>query len=386
MTYWKSDKVFSTNQKLRLSDFEKLEIQRNLPQAEDGNYYADAVFEGGGVKGMAFLGALRCFNDAGVRFRKVAGTSAGAITASLVAAGFSMQELEEIIGDLDFKTFLSQKKHFLILNGSPDNDLQGLHGLWMIANLALTGQKGQYSAVPFKEWLEGNLKQRQIETFQSFVLKEEEKLPWYKKRELKVVVSDISKQKMTLLPQDLPQYSQSPESFSVAEAVRLSMSIPFFFEPGVLGGSTIVDGGILSNFPLWVFDAESNTMPKCPTFGFQLTDEKPKPIKGVTDILMGMLSTMQVARDRQHMETHNQGRVFEIGTAGVSTTQFNLTKDNKDALYQEGYQAAKNFLLNRWSWKEHLKARGFSENEIKKEIEKSKKGIEKSERELPFAA
>ncbi|MEO0378315.1 MAG: patatin-like phospholipase family protein, partial [Cyanobacteria bacterium P01_A01_bin.17] len=71
-----------------LTEEEVAFIQTKLPsvKGEDGTqqYYADAVFEGGGVKGTAFLGALRCFDDAGIQFRKVAGTSAGAITAAMV--------------------------------------------------------------------------------------------------------------------------------------------------------------------------------------------------------------------------------------------------------------------------------------------------------------
>ena len=83
--------------RLCLSDAQIASIQTKLPRAADGKLYADAVFEGGGVKGTAFLGALRCFGDVGVQWRKVAGTSAGAITAATVAAGFSIAELENVI-------------------------------------------------------------------------------------------------------------------------------------------------------------------------------------------------------------------------------------------------------------------------------------------------
>lgn len=359
MTNWKPSHIFTVDKTLRLSPAEKVAIQRKLPRAEDGNYYVDAVFEGGGVKGTAFLGALRCFDDAGIKFRKVAGTSAGAITAAMVAAGFTLNELEDILGQLDYlNDLLNKKTSRFILNGSPDDDLK--NPLLMVVNLLLVGQQGQYSSEPFLRWLKHHI-DRKIPTFASI---QPQSRAWYHQRELRVVISDISQKAMRVLPVDLDQYGESPRTFSVAEAVRLSMSIPFFFQPGKLGRSTIVDGGILSNFPLWIYDAPEHQQPKCPTFGFRLVDPEPesvKPTKDAVGLFKNMLNTMQVAGDRHYVDRNDQGRVIKIGTMGIATTQFNLTNADKDALYKEGYEKAKTFLLKQWSWKAHLAARGFSE-------------------------
>ncbi|UBF30394.1 patatin-like phospholipase family protein (plasmid) [Kovacikia minuta CCNUW1] len=366
MTKWNPSNVFAQNEALRLTNVEKALIQRKLPQAEDGNFYADAVFEGGGVKGTAFLGALRCFDDAGVKFRKVAGTSAGAITAAMLAADFSLDELEEIIGQLDYMSdLLSKKTSPFILNGSPHDDLK--HPIPMLVNLLLVGQQGQYSSKPFLHWLQKNIDSK-IPSFKSF--NHSAGVPWYRQRELRVVISDISQGAMRVLPTDLNQYGESPDTFNVAEAVRLSMSIPFFFEPGKLGESMIVDGGILSNFPLWIYDAPERQRPKCPTFGFQLVEkpESTKPIKSPIDLFMGMLNTMQAASDRRYLATNEQARVIRIGTMGVATTQFNLTNDEKSSLYKEGYEKAKTFLLQQWSWEAHLAARGFAKTEAAPEL------------------
>lgn len=91
---WNPTRIFDQNEGLKLTSDEIFGIRYNLPRAQDGGFYVDAVFEGGGVKGTAFLGALGGFADAGIRFRKVAGTSAGAITAAVVAAGFTIEETE----------------------------------------------------------------------------------------------------------------------------------------------------------------------------------------------------------------------------------------------------------------------------------------------------
>lgn len=362
MSNWNPSKIFDTDKSLRLSPSEITAIQSKLPWAEDGSLYADAVFEGGGVKGLAFLGAIRCFNDVGIHWRKVAGTSAGAITASMLAAGFSVDQLESIMSQMNYQDeFLKQKTSWLVRNGSPEDDLHHFH--WMLGNLMIARQKGQYSSQPFKDWLLRHLTQKNLTTFAPFLQKQQANKKWYQQRELRVVVSDISRKAMQILPGDLGSYNEAPETFSVAEAVRLSMSIPLFFEPGQLGDSTIVDGGILSNFPLWIYDADPGKKPNCPTFGFRLVEpEKPaKPIKGALDIVLSMLETMQTAWDRHHLRDNEHGRVIKIGTLGISTTQFNLSDEDKAALYKEGYKQTKEFLLNQWSWKEHLKSRGFSD-------------------------
>ncbi|MEO0988732.1 MAG: patatin-like phospholipase family protein [Cyanobacteria bacterium J06639_14] len=359
MNMWNPSAVNVT----RLTDIEKSLIQSKLPRAKDGQYYADAVFEGGGVKGTAFLGALRCFDDAGIQLRKVAGTSAGAITAAMVAAGFSVSELENIIGQLNYEDeFLSKKKSPFILNGSPEDDLK--NPIRMLTNLLAVRQLGQYSSAPFKNWLSRQLA-GQAPTFGAVSQATEENPAWYKQRAIKVVISDISHGEMLVLPDDLPQAEQA--GFDLAEAVRLSMSIPFFFEPGHLGDSMIVDGGILSNFPLWIYDAEPGRKPNCPTFGFQLVEpdeSQMRQIEGIGDLIVGLFATMQSGRDRRHQRQNDQGRIIDINTLGISTTQFNLTHEDKNNLYQQGYERTRTFLLNEWSWQEHLQARGFTPEEI----------------------
>src|SRR6266540_3778792 len=79
---------------------------------------ADLVLEGGGVKGIGLVGALKVFGDAGYRFRRVAGTSAGAIVGSLAAAGVPPDQLQRIMQELDYRKF--QDGDFLSHLGAPN--------------------------------------------------------------------------------------------------------------------------------------------------------------------------------------------------------------------------------------------------------------------------
>ncbi|MEG4804379.1 patatin-like phospholipase family protein [Microcoleus sp. ARI1-B5] len=361
---------------VRMSATEKQTILSKFPPPDENHQiYADAIFEGGGVRGLAFLGALRCCNDLGIRWRKLAGTSAGAITAAVLATDLSMDDLEELLGQLDYSLFLTKKNSPLILNGDPADDLQS--PAWTLLFLTISRQMGEYSAQPFRQWLEATLSKGHLQTFADV-----KKL--VKERELKVVISNLTRGEMLVLPDDLRRQDsadsdalyqqlrlQNPEDFSVAEAVRLSMSIPLFFEPGKLGNDLIVDGGILSNFPLWIYDKQSvgstPAVPRWFTFGFRLVDtgiESQVKIDTPLSMLAAMFRTMMKARDRYHQREMDKGRVIniDVSEAGVTTTDFHLEGDRKAKLYRLGYLSTKRFFLSsNFSWEKHLKARGFGQ-------------------------
>lgn len=375
---------------LRMTAAEKAAIlERMPPPAANGQIYVDGVFEGGGIRGIAFLGALRCCADVGLTWRKVAGTSAGAITAALVAADFPIEHLEKIIGGMNFMEFLTEKTSPIILNGDPADDLS--HPLWLILWLQLAVKSGQYSGEPFRRWMAGTLRKQGITTFSSLKERSTDGV----RRELKVVASDVSRGEMLVLPDDLPRLQEQlgyrdPGEFEIAEAVRLSMSIPLFFEAGRMGSSKIVDGGILSNFPLWIYDFKpgqsaeggcakrsQQTCPRWPTFGLRLVqqnNQQGRLIQGPFDVLRAMFSTMMVARDQYHLSQGKQDRVIDIDVteARVTATEFNLSDDKKRILYRTGYLAMKNFLLGSaaqpaWNWDEHLRRRGFDPAQCRQE-------------------
>jgi NTE family protein len=192
---------------------------------------------------------------------------------------------------------------------------------------------------------------------------------------LQVIVSDTTEKRMVVLPRDAHLLGiENPDGLSVARAVRMSMSIPVYFEPvrhqESKTGRThlIVDGGMLSNFPVWLFDVAENQVqqkPKRPTFGLKLIEPDPrKPIlePGSTsdvpepessdhperiaaiDYLWSLVTTMMEAHDRMYIEEKKFKTTIGIDTKGVGTTEFSLSDERKDKLYESGREAANAFL------------------------------------------
>jgi NTE family protein len=300
---------------------------------------ADAVFEGGGVKGIGLVGALEVMEAAGFEWNMVAGTSAGAIVAALVAAGYRAPDLRQILESLDYRRF------------KDEGFLDRVPILGQAASLLF--EKGIYEGDYFENWIRELLSARHVKTFGDLPAP---KGSLYAHR-LQVLVSDISQSRILVVPSGLAHYGIDPESFDVAHAVRMSMSIPFFFEPVVHGGHHFVDGGMLSNFPVWLFDRQpsegdlADPAPRWPTFGFKLVepaDQRSSEIDSVIDYIKALVTTMMESHDKRHVEDADFLRTVGIPTVGVRTTEFDLTAEKRTRLYQSGQAAAREFLR---TWK-----------------------------------
>ncbi|AWX55765.1 phospholipase [Brevibacillus brevis] len=296
---------------------------------------ADAVFEGGGVKGIAFIGALRVMEENGYTWERLAGTSAGSIVAALLGAGYSSHELKPIFEELDYLHFLKRS---------------GLGRLPLIGPIyELVVREGIYRADRIELFIEELLLRKGVRTFGD--------LPPGK---LKVVASDVTDGKMLILPDDLTRYGVEPDHFPVARAVRMSSSIPFFFQPAKLTSAGhvhyIVDGALLSNYPVWLFDVPGT--PRWPTIGFRLSDDQDKreatSIKGLFSFSRGLLATMLDAHDRLFVEKAKAVRTIFIHTLGVRTTQFQLSKEMRQQLFESGEAAAHKFLAQ-WDFEDYVK-------------------------------
>ena len=321
--------------------------------------HADLVFEGGGVKGIGLAGALSMLEEREYRPQNIAGTSAGAITAALLAAGYSADELREIIITLDYRQFQDRAWE--------DKVPLIERSLSMLLDLGL------YEGDRFLEWIRERLEAKGVRTFADLVHDEFADDPRYRSR-LQVIASDVTKHELLVLPRDAPKLGIEPDDLDVALAVRMSMSIPVFFEPVRLVNPktgdvhVIVDGGMLSNYPVWLFDAAAGEPPEWPTFGLLLVEPKPEiPIgarlpqakmngKGpgaVIDYVKALAQTMMEAHDRLYVEQANYARTIAIPTLGVGTTEFDLSKERALALYDSGRWAAEKF-LDKWDFDAYI--------------------------------
>ena len=302
-----------------------------------------AVFEGGGVRGIGHVGALKVAEDLGYRWDHVAGTSAGAIVAALIAAGYSAAELYQIMTEIDYKQFADGPKVDML------HAAEGYNMLW---------HGGMYPGNYVQSFVSEHLAARNIKTFGDLIDKDNLDNPnQFMRYRLTVIASDITTGRMLRIPQDLKTlYGSDPDTFEVARAVRMSASYPFFFIPMPLQDKVgmvcrIVDGGLLSNFPLFLFE-EQRVVPDRPTLGFRLVNPAP-PIdsamlegsNSVVGFVKALIDTMLSAHDKLYMDDSTYVRTISIPTGDVASTQFDLSPEQVTMLYQNGQKAARKFFL-----------------------------------------
>lgn len=305
--------------------------------------YADLVLEGGGVKGIALVGAISVLEEEGYEFKRVAGTSAGAVVGALVAAGIPSDRLQEIMRSVEYSSF---------------KDASLLERLPVGQAIGVILEQGIYRGDALRSWLADQLKTMDVKTFADLPYKDEERdIPPEQQYKLVVMASDLSQGSLSRLPWEYTsQFGLVGADQKVADAVRASMSIPFFFRPVRWDNpqgeeSWLVDGGMLSNFPVDTFDAPSGVEPRWPTFGLKLSGGPEAPtavdnkIHGPASMTVAMLHTMTGFYDRMHVGSPEvQARTIFIDTGGVRTTDFDLSKSDQEMLYQNGRKAATKFL------------------------------------------
>jgi NTE family protein len=306
----------------------------------------DLVCEGGGVRGIGLVGAVDALTAAGYEFPRVAGSSAGAIVASLVAAlraaGEPMTRLAEVMRSIAYPKFL-------------DRNLIG-HVPLIGGGLSLLVSDGVYRGAYLQDLLTGLLADLGVHTFGDLRTGEEpEQFAW----SLVVTASDLSRRRLVRIPWDLRSYGIDPDEFSVARAVHASSAIPFVFEPVRVGGATWVDGGLLSNFPVELFDRAA---PRWPTFGIRLSARPgippTRPVHGPVSLGIAAIETLVSNQDNAYIDDPcTVRRTIFVPADTVSPIDFDITTAERDALYQRGRQAGQEFLKS-WNYPDYLAACG----------------------------
>jgi NTE family protein len=331
-------------------------VDAPLVRVPDGKK-ADLVLEGGGVKGIGLVGAVLTLSEAGYRFPRLAGTSAGAITAAIVAAlqaaGQPLTHLKDYVDSVDYPRF--EAEGWLREELGPVGDAEQL-----VVHMGL--HSGNYLV----EWLGNILEQIGITTFDQLRMDDPESaLPEDHRYSLIVHTADITRRKLVRLPWDYGNYGLEPHRQRIVDAVRASMSIPFFFRPvrvkakaathdGVhypAGSATWVDGGLLSNFPVEVFDRGDGQPTRWPTVGIKLSarDATMPPATASDNTLHEALSCLQTLlnnANRYYLTPDKVARTIFVDSTGITATDFDITPEQRATLFANG-QAATGQWLNR---------------------------------------
>jgi NTE family protein len=310
--------------------------------------WADAVFEGSGMKAVAFAGALRAASEVGgiEKWVNVAGTSAGSIVATLLASGYPPGDIEEILLTADYGRF------------ARTGAFSGV--------LTLLTARGLSRRTRVRDWLSDLLRNSPLgdpdPPFAAFAhAGRSGDLSPTLKFTLRIIASDISSSRMLVLPDDIDMYEDlsgrrlSREDFSVLDAVKMSISAPFLYTPSTVyrGGRPhyIVDGSLLSTFPVSMFD---DPVPLRPTWGFRLhnvggEDElRYRRISGPFAMLklgQAVIASVMDAWDKQRVSADTVARTVIIPTSGFTGPGFDASRQQVKELCEAGYEAGCEFFL-----------------------------------------
>ena len=324
--------------------------------------FRNLVFEGGGVKGIAYIGAMQVMAQRGAldHIARVGGTSAGAINALLFALGYSVREQLELLSSMDFKKFMDDS--FGIIR-----DIR-----------RLATQFGWHQGEFFSTWVGEVIKEKLGSAKVTFGDLKRKGLP-----ELYVTGTNLCTGYSEVF-----SHERHPD-MPLARAVRISMSIPLFFAAVRFGPreDVYVDGGVMVNYPVKLFDREryidmvrepSAARPteyynrenarfllvnpgRSPyvynrqTLGLRLdtTEEiglfrydepvKGKPVRKFHEFARALVASLMNVQENQHLHGDDWQRTVYINTLDVGTTDFDLSDRKKQELVEQGIKGAETY-------------------------------------------
>lgn len=318
---------------------------------------ADFVLSGGGVKGVGLAGAVAGLIDAGYCAQRVSGTSAGSLVGAVIAAAtkrgsLTGAQLKDIALGIDYRKILDRVRAETVPVVGPV--------------VALIRGNGIYRGDYVHQWVRGELKNLGVTVFGDLAI-DDDTLPEERRYALVATVADLTRGRLVRLPWDYREvYGRNADEQSVADAVRASMSIPLFFRPVSMTSaaqltSTLVDGGLVSNFPIDSLDRTDGRTPRWPTFGITVMPEAAAGVDriaralgafglGAPPLLERMITTMLSGRDQAYLDQPwVSARTIQFDSPNLSVLDFDAPRADIEALYANGYAAAQDF-LSRWDW------------------------------------
>lgn len=380
-----------------------------LPDPEDPEHrlqFVDLVQEGGGILGIALVGYTYVLEELGIRFASLGGTSAGSINTVLMAALGKPQDRKSekilrILANKDFREFMDGGRdvHALVGGLASSNRLRKwIGGIFAaIGNLdEVLFEDGLNPGTSFDQWLEGILSGAGVDTVSKLLAQMNDfpepvkkQLAGGKRAHLAIIAADITTETKVQFPKMSPLYFADPDHTHPARFVRASMSIPIFFSPvridltilprhstaytdqwsdpavGACYNGPIpeevllVDGGIMSNFPIDVFH-NKNAIPTRPTFGVRLGLDRTayNRIDSMLDIINACFEGAKNIRDAETIQNSGdfQELIGSIDVGDHNWLNFGISNEHKLDLFRRGAMAASTF-LQRFDWEKYKQIR-----------------------------
>ena len=274
-------------------------------------------FQGGGIKGLAYIGALKQLQEYGLDMNKIkrfAGTSAGSQIATLLAVGYDIEELEAIFSNIPFHKY----------NDGSFGIFRNIHRiLWSYGY-----NKGTF----MKEFIDRLITDKLGNNKTTF-------LDLYDKKK---VILRITGTCLTTRELEYFDYKLSPH-MPICKAVQISSCVPLFYAAVKYNGKYYVDGAVLRNLPIKAF-------PENKTLFFRFKENQydrnggKKPIKNILQFVYSIIDTTSkycndlAITDAMHT-LHSNIRMIEIDTYMVKATDFTISAKTKNFLVKQGGHA-----------------------------------------------
>jgi len=297
------------------------------------------VFEGGGVRGIAYVGVIKSLESSKILddVENIAGTSVGAISATLLSVGYNSQEIEKILSELNVRKF---------------ND-----GRWFFigGTNRMINQYGWYRGDALRAWINEKIEQKTGIAELTFSGLNQLRIQNSRYKNLFVTATNLSEQDWEVL-----SYKTYP-NMKIADAVRASASIPMYFTAVFMDAEgniydepqektptfVMADGGFVSNYPIHVFDQDYE---KNETLGFQLDREEQLnnnnlvtyEISSMKDYVGAFYNFVIESLNRKSLEEEDWTRTVSISTCGVGPKIKRMKETEVQALVNAGFNATEN--------------------------------------------
>jgi NTE family protein len=326
------------------------------------NYnYKNLVLEGGGVRGLAYAGVFSVLEEKSIlnNIENIGGSSAGSIAGMLVSIGYNAVEIDSLMMELPVQKF------------------QDGHGGLVGKYKRLKKDYGIFKGEAFEKWLQALIEHKTGNSLLTFEELHQLHIQNNLFKDLYCTGTNLSKQQLEIF-----SYKTTP-TMPLALAVRISSGVPLYFEPVALDNQlqkikksdTIsfvnyyVDGGMLCNYPISMFDTcgESCSNPllcdrvkfNTHTIGIKL--ERPQQIDSLnhnstsipaydinkfSEYLAAFSNLLMETLSRKYPGLENEkGRTIYVSQGNISPIIKKTKQQDKQLLYQNGVNAANNFLL-----------------------------------------